>query len=497
MSDKKEPGPEDNERTVFRPNPGRRLPTGPPAGSEPPAVPPPPTPFSYANAPAYGDPSPPLSSPEPGGGGDDWIAARPPAASSGAGPPPLPQAQGLRFDDLAAPNPNPIMRSAGPLLLLLGRLRVAALRASFASLMEQVAEAVKFFEIDIRAAGVAPETVNVAKYLICATADDIVQNIPTEDRHVWTQYSMLSRFFGERVGGVRFFDELDRLSADPARNFDVLELQHACLALGFQGMYRASAAGAATVQNRQRSLYETLRRIRPRGASALSPHWQGQNLALTTSKFRAPTWALVGLILFLTFGFFIFLRAQLTQTAEATALETNALHPNTKIALQRRLPSPPPRVEASPAQLGQLERIKNAMATEIQSGAVTVEPIGKWIAIRVGSLILFKSGDAKVLPQFQPLAGRIGQVVEKEVGPVRVVGHTDNVALNAANRFQSNFQLSIERAKAVAALLRPALTQPDRLMVEGKGADDPIASNATAEGRARNRRVDILVTRTD
>ena len=111
------------------------------------------------------------------------------------------------------------MRAAGPLLLLLGRLRVALLRASFASLMEQVADAIKFFEKDIRSAGIPEQQANIAKYILCATADDIVQNIPTEDRHVWTQYSMLSRFFGERIGGVRFFEELDKALKDPLINY--------------------------------------------------------------------------------------------------------------------------------------------------------------------------------------------------------------------------------------------------------------------------------------
>src|SRR5205085_6116692 len=148
-----------------------------------------------------------------------------------------------KVDDLVAPSANPIMRAAGPLLLLLGRLRVALLRASFASLMEQVADAVKFFEKDIRSAGIPEHQSNSAKYILCATADDIVQHIPTEERHVWTQYSMLSRFFGERVGGVRFFEILERLKADPLINYPVLELQHACLALGFQRMHRPSPGG--------------------------------------------------------------------------------------------------------------------------------------------------------------------------------------------------------------------------------------------------------------
>src|SRR6202035_1294166 len=181
-----------------------------------------------------------------------------------------PAAPMLRVDELAAPNANPIMRAAGPLLQLLGRLQVALLRAPFATLMEQVAEAIKFFEKDIRSAGISEQQADSAKYVLCATADDIVQNIPTDDRHVWTQYSMLSRFFGERIGGVRFFDELTRLKQDPLLNYNVLELQHTCLALGFQGIHRTSAGGVSALQQIQRDLYETLRRVRPKVYRELS-----------------------------------------------------------------------------------------------------------------------------------------------------------------------------------------------------------------------------------
>ena len=76
---------------------------------------------------------------------------------------------------------------------------------------------------------------------------------------------MLSRFFGERVGGVRFFEILNHHKLDPLINYPVLELQHACLALGFQGMHRANPTGGlASLQQIQRDLYETLRRVRPK-----------------------------------------------------------------------------------------------------------------------------------------------------------------------------------------------------------------------------------------
>ena len=220
------------DRTIIRPNPGARRPAAP-ASPAPPAPPPPAAPGGAPSAP-----------PRSGSGGvgrgldHDRRSARPVAADVAA----RRRAQAsttwsrrTRTRSCARPG-RCCCCSAGCASRCCAR--------SFASLMEQVADAIKFFEKDIRSAGIPEEQANLAKYILCATADDIVQNIPTEDRHVWTQYSMLSRFFGERIGGVRFFDELERAKTDPLINYSVLELQHACLALGFQGIHRTSAGGA-------------------------------------------------------------------------------------------------------------------------------------------------------------------------------------------------------------------------------------------------------------
>src|SRR3954469_23412511 len=276
MSDSdRPPGPPGRgDRTIIRPNPGARRPAVPSAPFAPaPSAP------SGGSYPAAAPGAPPstedrISTQAAPKTTEDWISTQ-------AAPKKTEEVRraDLNLDDLAAPNESPIRRAAGPLLLLLGRLRVALLRAPFASLMEQVADAIKFFEKDIRSAGISEQQANTAKYILCATADDIVQNIPTEDRHVWTQYSMLSRFFGERIGGVRFFEELEKALKDPLVNYPVLELQHACLALGFQGIHRTSTGGPSSLQQIQRNLYETLRRIRPKVIHDLSPRWQGQKLA--------------------------------------------------------------------------------------------------------------------------------------------------------------------------------------------------------------------------
>jgi type VI secretion system protein ImpK len=508
-----------SERTIIRPNPGGRLPQAPapyPSPGEPsvpaarpsfspnpltdsPASPYPP-PGQYHPVPTpvapVAAPSSPFAPPPVSQGPEEWIASQnQPAAQQH-----LPAAPVLRVDDLVSPNTNPIMRAAGPLLQLLGRLRVAVMRASFASLIEQVADAVKFFETDIRSAGISEQQANTAKYILCATADDIVQHIPTDERHVWAQYSMLSRFFGERVGGVRFFEILDRLKQDPLVNYPVLELQHACLALGFQGMHRSSPTGIASLQVIQRNLYELLRRVRPKMMRDLSPHWQGQALAHRRRGIRIPAWLVASVAAALLFAGFITLRTWLSAHAETAAQVAFALHPSDKIELKRKiiappLPPPPP-PPPPPDRITQLQRIRNALAAENTSCKMTADQTANFIVIRVCNLILFDSGKATVLDQFKPVAARLAATLEKEPGKIRVVGHTDNTPIGST-RFASNYALSLERAKAAAAVLKQGLSDAARVDVEGKAADSPIDTNSTPEGRANNRRVEIFIARSE
>src|SRR4051794_717783 len=485
------------ERTIIRPNPGGKLPpalapqrpVGEGAAGHPV--------YSPSPLPSPGVPSPPPSpvphSPSQASAptsqqSEEWIST---PERVQAPQPILPPGPPLRVDDLVAPNANPVMRAGGPLLQLLGRLRVALMRASFASLMEQVADAIKFFEKDIRSAGMSEHQANTAKYILCATADDIVQHIPTEDRHVWAQYSMLSRFFGERVGGVRFFEILDHLKTDPLANYPVLELQHACLSLGFQGMHRASAGGLANLQMIQRNLYETLRRVRPRPTDHLSPTWRGQALAGRRQRLRVPVWLVAAVLAALLTGSYFVLRTLLAERAESAAEVALALHPGDPIELKRRIiaPPPPPPPPPQPDRITQLQRIRNALAKENTACAMTADQTASFIVIRVCDLALFASGQATLLDGFKPVAARVAATLDKEPGRIRVIGHTDSSPIRTV-RFPSNFELSLERAKAVAGALKPGLTDGSRLDVEGKGADAPIASNTTPEGRAKNRRVE-------
>ena len=127
---------------------------------------------------------------------------------------------------------------------------------------------------------------------------------------------------------------------------------------------------------------------------------------------------------------------------------------------------------------------------------MTADQTANFIVIRVCNLILFESGKATVLDAFKPVAARIAATLEKEPGKIRVVGHTDNTPITG-ERFASNFALSLERAKAVAAVLKKGLSDPNRVEVEGKAADAPIDTNSTPQGRANNRRVEIAIARSE
>ncbi len=462
-----------SDRTIIRPNPaGRRAPLPSRPAQAAPAAP---SPYAAPSAPSPGVP----------GTGDEWLSTPQPFPQRPAPAPPPAGGPLPGREQLLTPNANPLLRAAGPLLLLLGRLRSQLSSAPPAQLLGQVTETIEAFEHEVRAAGASAEQTRIAKYVLCAAADDIVQNIPGEDRHVWTQYSMLSKFFGERVGGVRFFEELDRAKADPSVNYDLLEMMHACLALGFQGIHRTSSGGAANLQMIQRNLFETLRRVKQPDPE-LSPRWRGQAVASQVARFKVPVWSVAALAGVAVLGLYFVFRFLLSGNAEAAATALLTVHPKGELGIVRKIFSaPPPPVPPPPVPPKVCGAVQPPIVCQVTPNVIIV---------RLVDITLFEPGQAAVRDEFKPLIERIASVLETEGGAVKVLGHTDNVPIRTA-RFASNLQLSQARAKAVGDLLQTKLSKPDRISVEGKGADAPIADNASREGRAKNRRVEIVIQR--
>jgi chemotaxis protein MotB len=142
----------------------------------------------------------------------------------------------------------------------------------------------------------------------------------------------------------------------------------------------------------------------------------------------------------------------------------------------------------------QFERIRQALAQEIASGKAEVERDGARIIIRLAEQGSFRSGSADLQPTFTQVLTNVGRALSSSSSQVFIEGHTDNVPVVFNERFRSNWDLSAARSASVADYLAAnAGVAPSRLRVSGHADTRPIDSNDTAAGRARNRRIEVII----
>ncbi|MFT4150248.1 MAG: type IVB secretion system protein IcmH/DotU [Paracoccaceae bacterium] len=391
---------------------------------------------------------------------------------------------------------SPILAAAANLLILFGRLRTQMVEMDAVPLMEYVTREIETFEENVLAAGVDPHDAQVAKYMLCGTADDIVQNIPGNDRHLWVQYSMVARFFNRRTSGVGFFQEVEKALQAPAQKFQILELALTCLSLGFEGQYRTAPNGAVELGRIRAMIYDSLRRVSNRPDDDISPHWQPVDVGGRRRFGGTPLWVIGSVLGLVLLGAYFGLSMMISGEGSAVSQRMLSMHPTTPVALDR-----PPEVAFEPepvAQVvntGQLDRIRDEMKADIDAGLVAVDVKGDYIFIRVNNAALFATGKADTKKEFNDLGARISAALNKEPGPVLIYGYTDNVPMSGRGRFKNNHDLSLARAEGVKKVLAEGVEDDARFVVEGKAEADPIGDNTTEDGRAQNRRVEIMIQR--
>jgi chemotaxis protein MotB len=139
------------------------------------------------------------------------------------------------------------------------------------------------------------------------------------------------------------------------------------------------------------------------------------------------------------------------------------------------------------------EKLQDMLADEVQTGKVDVESDGRTITVRIREQGSFPSGSATLNTNFLPTMQRIRDALIEIPGTVSIEGHTDNTPLRGG-RYESNWGLSAERALSVThELLRGGMLSDDRMMVVGFADTRPFTFNDTVEGRASNRRVEIVI----
>jgi chemotaxis protein MotB len=138
--------------------------------------------------------------------------------------------------------------------------------------------------------------------------------------------------------------------------------------------------------------------------------------------------------------------------------------------------------------------IRSNLQGEIQQGLVEVERDGDDVIIRLASQGSFVSGSADLSDTFGPLLRQVGEPLASEGRSLRIEGHTDNIPIAFSQRFNSNWDLSAARSASVADFFSSELgIGSQRMKVSGFADTRPLEGNDTAEGRARNRRIEIIV----
>jgi len=144
------------------------------------------------------------------------------------------------------------------------------------------------------------------------------------------------------------------------------------------------------------------------------------------------------------------------------------------------------------------DSLQEKMKAEIKRGEIRLSQAGGRIRVDLVDKILFDSGSADLSKRGEEVLGRIGSVLAKvEDKQIQISGHTDDNPIRDTlkEKFATNWDLSVARAVTVVRFLSEHAKVPSRRMVAaGYGQFHPIASNANPEGRARNRRIEILLT---
>ena len=426
----------------------------------------------------FGRPDATILRPRPGAGrrgSDSGPVVRPPApaasAYADAAPPPAREILGTGL--------NPLVQAASPLLLLAGQLRGTLTAPDIGGLRRHAIDEIRRFEERARSAGIANEVVLAARYALCAGLDEAVLSTPWGAHSEWAQQTLLVALHREAWGGEKFFEMLDRISQDPGRHIDLMELQYLCLAFGFAGKYQVSQQGHARLSDVQNALYRTIRSHRGVPRQELSLKWRGVEDRRNPLIRYVPWWVVGAAALGIVAVAFAFFYARLGSTAAPVHARL------TSIGLEDFTAA----VAAAPAGRITLKDLladaeaRRLVSVEVEGGRTTVTPL---------ATNLFASGSARIDPAQSDTMRQIAEALRRVPGRVLVKGHTDDQPIQSL-RFRDNFDLSRARAASVADALVQTLGDASRIELIGVGAREPkFLPESDPANRARNRRVEII-----
>ena len=265
-----------------------------------------------------------------------------------------------------------------------------------------------------------------------------------------------------------------------------------CLTLGFEGRLRVEANGSDKHMQIRAGLARTIRAQRSEIERGLSPNWEGLQVPHRVLSIWKPVWITAGVVAALATVTFLSLNMLLDRSTERVNGQMSVLTTGVPATLFRRAPPPPP---PPPPPINQLTELERFLEKEITESVVELFQDNQTITIRVAGIGLFAPGSDSLQSAFDVPISRVAQALNEQAGKVIVVGHSDSIPVGSSSRFGSNLELSLARAESVTRSLADQLDDKSRIQAQARGDKEPIASNETREGRAKNRRIEILLVR--
>lgn len=375
---------------------------------------------------------------------------------------------------------NPLLEAARPLLRAQADMP-DALEDSAGELLRQMLEQeMRVFQKLCEQANIRRDHMIGARYCLCTALDEAAMR--TEwgrdgtSGSKWKSHSLATTFHEDRDGGDKVYLLIARLLEDPHEHRDLLQVIYRILSLGFEGRYREGTGNKRKHDAIRQRIYNVITSQREPVPMALSPHWQSTAKGKRLSVYDFPVWITVTVLSVILLGLFGWFKYELMNRAADIQKQIAAIGAMT----------PPP----APPQL----HLKQLLKDEIASGTVSVDEDARRSAVTFRGDAMFKPGGASVQPSMNPLISKIAGEISKVPGKVAVLGYTDSVPIRS-RQFASNQVLSEERAIQVMQMLQAAGVLANRLEAAGKGDTDPVGDNRTVQGRAQNRRVEIVIAR--
>ena len=151
---------------------------------------------------------------------------------------------------------------------------------------------------------------------------------------------------------------------------------------------------------------------------------------------------------------------------------------------------------ASMERQQQYDALVQNLSAEVEKGQLKVRQYQNMLAVDLAEQIFFDSGKATLKSEGKEVLSKVGEALKSyDDKVIRVVGHTDNIPMTKFRHAAAptNWELSVTRATNVVRHLQEVGIPPERLVPSGRGEYDPVASNDTAEGRQKNRRIEIML----